>query len=138
MPGIPPEIEVYPIQHLPIIQADADQLGRVSLSNHDVPTAMDVDAGTVVLGRVVETLSGRSPLDRFAACFAHQDPERLVGKAFPPQACTDDTVGRVRDRLDDMGPMQLVTACAVRAAARCGLERRDGHGDTTSRSVWGA
>ena len=34
MPSISPEIEVYPVQHLPIIKAYADQLGLVSLINH--------------------------------------------------------------------------------------------------------
>src|SRR5215467_7077104 len=34
--------------------------------------------------------------------------------------------------------MRLFTACAVRAAMRCGLERRYVHFDTTSRRVWGA
>ena len=29
-----------------------------------VPTEMDVDAGTIVLGLVLDTLSGRSPLYR--------------------------------------------------------------------------
>ena len=137
MPGIPPEIEVYPIQHLPLIKAYADQLGLVSLINHSVPTEMDVDAGTVVLGLVLDTFSGRSPLYRLEEFFAHQDTELLLGKALPPQAFTDDTVGRVLDRLYDMGMMKLVTACAVRAAARFGLECRYVHFDTTSCSVWG-
>ena len=137
MPGIPPEIEVYPIHHLPIIKAYADQLGLVSLINHYVPTEMDVDAGTVVLGRVLDTLSGRSPLYRFEEFFAHQDTELLLGKALPSPAVTDDTVGRVLDRLYDMGTMKLVTASAVRAAARFGLERRYVHFATTSRRVGG-
>ena len=46
------------------LSAYADQLGLVSLINHYVPTEMDVDAGTVVLGLVLDTLSGRSPLYR--------------------------------------------------------------------------
>ena len=49
----------------------------------------------------------------------------------------DDTAGRVLDRLSAFGTMRLFTACAVRAATRCGLERRSGHCDTTSRRVWG-
>src|SRR5215813_9186900 len=137
MPGIPPEIAVYPVRHLPIIKAYADQLGLVSLINHYVPTAMDVDAGTIVLGLVLDTLSGRSPLYRLEEFFAHQDTELLLGKALPPQAFTDDTVGRVLDRLYDFGTMRLFTACAVRASMRFGLERRYVHFDTTSRSVWG-
>jgi transposase len=137
MQDLPPTIEVYPVHHLPIIKAYADQLGLVGLINHYVPTAMDVDAGTVVLGLVLDTLSGRSPLYRLEEFFAQQDTELLLGKALPPHAFTDDTVGRVLDRLYDFGTMRLFTACAVRASMRFGLERRYVHFDTTSRSVWG-
>ena len=124
MPGIPPEIEVYPVQHLPIIKAYADQLGLVSLINHYVPTEMDVDAGTIVLGLVLDTLSGRSPLYRLEEFFAYQDTALLLGKSVRPQAFTDDTVGRVLDRLYDFGTMRLFTDCAVRAVTRFDLERR--------------
>jgi transposase len=137
MHDLPSEIEVYPVQHLPILKAYADQLGLIGLINHDVPTEMDVDAGTVVLGLVLDTLSGRSPLYRVEEFFAHQDTELLLGQAIPPQAFNDDAVGRVLDRLYDLGTMKLFTACAVRAAARFGLECRYVHFDTTSRSVWG-
>jgi hypothetical protein len=138
MPVISPAIEVYPVHHLPLIKAYADQLGLVSLLNHYVPTEMDVDAGTVVLGLVLDTLRGRSLLYRLEEFFAHQDPELLLGKALPPHAFTDDTVGRVLDRLYDFGTIRLFTAGAVRAAIRFGLEHRDVHFDTPSRSVWGA
>jgi transposase len=137
MQALPPAIEVSPVHHLPIIKAYADQLGLVSLMNHYVPTAMEVDAGTVVLALVLDTLSGRSPLYRLEEFFAQQDTELLLGKAVPPQALNDDTVGRVLDRLYDFGTMRLFTACAVRAAMRFGLERRYVHFDTTSRNVWG-
>src|SRR5262244_1674464 len=103
MPDIPPAIKVYPVHHLPIIKAYADQLGLVGLINHYVPTEMDVDAGTVVLGLVMDTLSGRSPLYRLKEFFAHQDTALLLGKAVLPQAFDDDTVGRVLDRLYDTG-----------------------------------
>jgi transposase len=137
MPDLPSEIEVYPVHHLPIIKAYADQLGLVGLINHYVPTEMEVDAGTIVLGLVLDTLSGRSPLYRLEEFFATQDTELLLGQAVPASAFNDDAVGRVLDRLYDFGTMKLFTACAVRAAARFGLERRYVHFDTTSRSVWG-
>jgi transposase len=137
MLDIPPAIEVYPVHHLPIIKAYADQLGLVSLINHYVPTEMEVDAGTVVLALVLDTLSGRSPLYRLEEFFAQHDTELLLGKAIPPQALNDDTAGRVLDRLYDFGTMRLFTACAVRASMRFGLERRYVHFDTTSHSVWG-
>ena len=62
MQDLPPAIEVYPVHPRPILTAYADQLGLVSLSNHDVPTERDGDAGTVVLGLVLDTRSGRRPL----------------------------------------------------------------------------
>src|SRR5262245_37367837 len=124
MQALSPALEVYPVHHLPILKASADQLGLVSLINHDVPTAMGVDAGTVVLAMVLDTLSGRSPLYRLEAFFAQPDTELLLGKAVPPQALNDDTAGRVLDRLDAFGTMRLVTACAVQATTRFGLERR--------------
>jgi transposase len=137
MQALSPAIEVYPVHHLPIIKAYADQLDLVSLINHYVPTEMEVDAGTVVLALVLDTLSGRSPLYRLEEFFAQQDTALLLGKTVPPQALNDDTAGRVLDRLYDFGTMRLFTACAVRAATRFGLERRYVHFDTTSRSVWG-
>jgi len=137
MQALSPAIEVYPVQHLPILKAYADQLGLVSLINHYVPTEMEVDAGTVVLAMVLDTLSGRSPLYRLEEFFAQQDTALLLGKGVPPHALNDDTAGRVLDRLYDFGTMRLFTACAVRAAMRFSLERRYVHFDTTSRSVWG-
>jgi transposase len=137
MPDIPAAIEVYPVHHLPVFTAYADKLGFVSSINYLVPTEMEVDVGTVVLGLVLDTLSGRSPLYRLEEFFAHQDTELLLGKALPPQAFNDDTVGRVLDRLYDMGTMKIFTACAVRAMTQCGLERRYVHFDTTSCRVWG-
>ena len=116
MPDILPDLAVDPVQHLPIIKAYADQLGLVGLSNHHVPTEMDVDAGTVVLGLVLDTLSGRSPLYRLGEVFAHPDTALFLGQALPPHAFTDDPVGRVLDRRYDRGTMRLLTACAVRAA----------------------
>ena len=77
MPGIAPEIAVSPVQHLPLLTAYADQLGLVSLIHHSVPTEMDVDAGTSVRGLVLDTLSGRSPLDRCEECCAHHDTALL-------------------------------------------------------------
>ncbi len=99
MREIPATIEAYQVQHLPIIKAYADKLGLVDLINHAVPTELDIDAGTVVLGLVLDTLSGRSPLYRLEAFGAHQDTERLLGKRVAPSALNDDHVGRVLDRL---------------------------------------
>src|SRR5712691_7857258 len=132
-----PTIEAYQVQHLPIVKAYADKIGLVEVINQLVPTEMAVDPGTIVLGMILDTLSGRSPLYRLEEFFAHQDTALLLGKAVAPEALNDDTVGRVLDRLYEIGTMKLFTACAVRADQVFGLDKRYVHFDTTSVSVYG-
>src|SRR5712691_1026636 len=132
-----PTIEAYQVQHLPIVKAYADKIGVVEVINQLVPTEMGIDPGTIVLGMILDTLSGRSPLYRLEEFFAHQDTALLLGQAIAPGVCEDDTVGRVLDRLYDTGTLQVFTACAVRADQVFGLDKRYGHCDTTSVSVYG-
>jgi len=132
-----PPIEAYQVQHLPIVKAYADKIGLVEAINQLVPTEMAIDPGTIVLGMILDTLSGRSPLYRLAEFFACQDTALLLGKAIAPGAFDDDTVGRVLDRLYDTGTMKVFTACAVRADQVFGFDKRYVHFDTTSVSVYG-
>ena len=72
-----------------------------------------------------------------AEFFTHQDTALLLGKAVAPEAFNDDTVGRILERLYDVGTMKIFTACAVRAAQALHFDKRYGHFDTTSVSVSG-
>jgi transposase len=132
-----PTIEAYPVQHLPIVKAYADKIGVVEVINQLVPTEMGIDPGTIVLGMILDTLSGRSPLYRLEEFFAHQDTALLLGQAIAPDAFNDDTVGRVLERLYNVGTMKIFTACAVRADQAYGLDKQSVHFDTTSISVYG-
>jgi len=132
-----PPIEAYQVQHLPLVKAYADKIGLVEVINQVVPTEMDVDPGTIVLGMILDTLSGRSPLYRLEEFFTHQDTALLLGKAVAPEVFNDDTVGRVLERLYDVGTRKIFTACAVRADQVYGLDKRYVHFDTTSISVYG-
>src|SRR6266581_7949763 len=134
---LPPKIEVYQVKHLPIVKAYADKIGLGEVINQLVSTEMAIDPGTIVLGMILDTLSGRSPLYRLEEFFAQQDTALLLGKAVAPEAFNDDTVGRVLDRLYDTGTMKVFTACAVRADQVFGLDKRYVHFDTTSVSVYG-
>jgi transposase len=102
-----------------------------------VPTEMAIDPGTIVLGMILDTLSGRSPLYRLEEFFAQQDTALLLGKAVAPEAFQDDSVGRVLDRLYDTGTMKVFTACAVQADRVFGFDKRYVHFDTTSITVYG-
>src|SRR5256884_945657 len=132
-----PPIEAYQVQHLPIVKAYADKIGLVEAINQLVPTEMAIDPGTIVLGMILDTLSGRSPLYRLEEFFTHQDTALLLGKAVPPEVFQDDTVGRVLERLYDTGTMKVFTACAVRADRVFGFDKRYVHFDTTSITVYG-
>src|SRR5256886_11487220 len=132
-----PTIEAYQVQHLPIVKAYANKIGLVEAINQLVPTEMAIDPGTIVLGMILDTLSGRSPLYRLEEFFTHQDTALLLGKAVPPETFQDDTVGRVLERLYAVGSMKIFTACAVRADQVYGLDKRYVHFDTTSISVYG-
>src|SRR5919198_3743307 len=132
-----PPIEAYQVQHLPIVKAYADKIGLVETINQVVPTEMGVDPGTIVLGMILDTLSGRSPLYRLEEFFTHQDTALLLGQAVAPEAFNDDTVGRILERLYAVGTMKIFTACAVRADQVYGLDKRYVHFDTTSISVYG-
>src|SRR6266436_4341647 len=132
-----PPIEVYQVQHLPIVKAYADKIGLVEAINQLVPTEMAIDPGTIVLGMILDTLRGRRPLYRLEEFFTHQDTALLLGKAVPPEAFQDDTVGRVLERLYATGTMKVFTACAVRADRVFGFDKRYVHFDTTSITVYG-
>src|SRR2546426_7262786 len=132
-----PTIEAYQVQHLPIVKAYADKIGLVEVINQVVPTEMAIDPGTIVLGMILDTLSGRSPLYRLEEFFTHQDTALLLGKAVAPEAFQDDTVGRVLERLYATGTMKVFTACAVRADRVFGFDKRYVHFDTTSIMVYG-
>lgn len=90
-----PTIEAYHVQPLPMVKAYADKMGFVEAIHQVVPTEMAIDPGTSVLGMILDTVSGRSPLYRLAECFACQETALLWGQAVAPGACDDDTVGRV-------------------------------------------
>src|SRR3989442_12054083 len=94
-----PPIEAYQVQHLPIVKAYADKMGFVEVINQVVPTEMAIDPGTIVLGMILDTLSGRSPLYRLEEFFAHHDTALLLGKAIVPAVFEDYTVERCLDGL---------------------------------------
>ena len=57
------------VNHLPIIASYARRLGLVEIVNRLVPVEMDVEPGLIVLGLVLDTLSGRSPLYHLETAF---------------------------------------------------------------------
>lgn len=131
------EIDGFTIQHLPIISAYARRIGVLDIINTLIPTQMAIDAGTVILGMILDTLTGRSPLYRLDEFFEHQDTELLLGKKADPLQFSDYTVGRVLDRIYEYGTMKLFSQIAMQALTSFKIDRRHLSFDTTSVSVQG-
>lgn len=132
-----PEIDGFTVQHLPIVTAYAQKIGVVEIINTLVPTQMEIDAGTVILGMVLDTLTGRNPLYRLNTYFKHQDTQLLLGKKVDPLKFSDHTVGRVLDRIYDYGAMKVFSQISLQALKQFNIDRSHLSFDTTSVSVHG-
>jgi len=131
------KIAAYVVGHLPIVKAYAIKIGLVDIINELVPSQMDVDPGTIFLGMVMDTLSGRTPLYRLDEFFKDQDTELLLGKRVNPAVFSDYNVGRVIDKAYEIGSIKLFTAIAKNAVDVFDVSTRHGSFDTTSVSVFG-
>lgn len=95
------------VDHLPIFAHYLRQLRLVEIVNELVPVQMEVEPGIIVLGAVLDTLSGRSPLYHLEKAFEDYDRELLFGRDIPPGYFNDDNVGRVFDALFAVGTQKI-------------------------------
>ena len=131
------EIEVYKIDYLPIVRKYAEKIGIMDAFNRLVPTEMEVEAGDIVLGMILDTLSGRSPLYQLEEFFKEQDRELLFGKVISPEAFNDDHVGRTLDKIYEAGTQKIFTEISLQAASKFKIEKEYIHQDTTSVTMYG-
>jgi transposase len=131
------EIAAYAVKHLPIVKDYAKKIGLVEIINNLIPSEMDIDPGTVFLGLILDTLSGRTPLYRLDEFFETQDTELLLGKYVSPDKFSDHNVARVLDKAYEIGSIKIFSAISRNAAAVFEIEGRHVSFDTTSLSVHG-
>ena len=131
------KIDAHLVNHLPIIKAYADRIGLVTIINHLVPTKMDIDPGTIFLGMVLDTLSGRSPLYRLDTFFESQDTELLLGKKVAASSFSDHNIARAMDKVYDVGTLKIYSTIATNAVSVFGVDAKHVSFDTTSVSVQG-
>ena len=63
----------FRVDRLPIVSAFCHKIGISQSINSSINSAADIDAGTVVIAMILDTLSGRTPLYRFYEFFKRQD-----------------------------------------------------------------
>ena len=130
-------IAVAQVNHLPIVAEFARSLGLVEIVNRLVPVEMEVEPGVMVLGLVLDTLSGRSPLYHLESAFSDCDRAVLFGKDLAANYFSDDSAGRVMDHLFDAGTQRIFSALSVAVMDRFALTAKHVHFDTTSVNVFG-
>jgi len=125
------------VNHLPIVAHFARRLGLVEIVNRLVTTQMQVEPGLIVLGLVLDTLSGRSPLYHLHTAFEDCDRAVLFGQELPAEYFSDDNVGRMLDRLYEVGTQRIFSALSVAALERFPVSTHHAHFDTTSVNLYG-
>ena len=130
-------IRASDMRYLPIVSAFARTIGVVEEVDRLCGHKNGISPGRVVLALILDALSGRTPLFRLPQAFAKLDTELLLGEAISPEKLNDDAVGRVLDRIFEVGTGKVLSAVALRAVKLFDLDTGHVHHDTTSRSVYG-
>jgi len=102
-----------------------------------VDTEMDLQPGPVVLGMVMDTLSGRSPLYRLGDFFEEKDIELLLGEAVSVDQFTDHNIGRGLDKIFETGTQKIFGQLSQNAVNGFQIRPTGAHYDTTSVNVYG-
>ena len=125
------------VRYLPIVSAYCRTMGVVEEVDRLCGKHRGISPGRIVLALILDALSGRTPLFRLPQAFAKMDTELLLGQAISPDKLNDDAVGRVLDRLYEVGTSKVLSAVAVRVVKLFDLDTTHVHHDTTSRAVYG-
>lgn len=131
------QLTITDVQFLPIVKEYARRINLVETINHLVGTDMELQPGIVVLGMVLDTLSGRSPLYRLMDYFEEKDTELLLGEAVPVSRFTDHNIGRALDKIFETGTQKIFGQLSQNAVGGFQIEPTGVHFDTTSISVYG-
>lgn len=131
------KLTITDVQFLPIVKEYARKINLVGTVNSLVDTDMDLKPGIVVLGMVLDTLSGRSPLYRLMDFFEEKDTELLLGDPIPAARFTDHNIGRALDKIYETGTQKIFGQLSQNAVGGFQIEPTGAHFDTTSIRVYG-
>lgn len=134
---VPENLTFTEVSHLPIVKAFAEKIDLVDTIDRIVESQMDISPGITVLAMVLDTLSGRTPLYRLKDFFYEKDTELILGSPLDPEQLSDHNLGRVLDKLYDVGTQTIFSQIAQNAVRMFGVDTHNVHFDTTSISVFG-
>lgn len=131
------QLTITDVQFLPIVKEYARRINLVETINRFVDTDMDLQPGIIVLGMILDTLSGRSPLYRLMDFLEEKDTELLLGEAIPAEQFTDYNIGRALDKIYETGTQKIFGQLSQNAVGGFQIQTTGAHYDTTSVSVFG-
>jgi transposase len=134
---IPNGLTFTEVNHLPIVKHFAKAINLVDTLDTMVESQMQLSPGMAVMGMVLDTLTGRTPLYRLEAFFQKKDTELLLGEPIEAKRFNDYNLGRVLDRIFKAGTQKIFSQLARNAVNVFDVDSRRVHFDTTSVSVFG-
>ena len=130
-----PNVEASEVHHWPIVRAYADRIGLRSIINRMVGEHQRAfEPGLLVLGMVVDTLSGRSPLYHLESFFEGKDTQVLLGENVDASMFNDDNAGAVLDLLYAAGTQKLYSEVAMAAFRAFEVSTEQVHFDKIGRA----
>jgi transposase len=130
-------MQITDARFLPIISAYAEKIGLVERIDALLRCEMEVSPGRIVLAMILDALSGRSPLFRLNEFYADKDIELLLGEPIPLSKLSDDTLGRVLEKLWNVGTNKVLGTVMLGVMQNYDLDTSHVHHDTTSCELFG-
>ncbi len=131
------DMQITQMRFLPIVSYFAERIGLVERIDQVLDCDMEVSPGRIVLAMILDALSGRSPLFRIEEFFADKDVELLLGESIPLSKLSDDTCGRVLERLWKVGTNKVLGSVILGVMETFDLDTSHVHQDTTSVELYG-
>lgn len=133
-------MKIENLDHLGLVAGIIDELGLVELTNEQIGEHCleQVSVGNVLKAMLLNCLGFVSaPLYLFSEFFESKPTEHLLGEGIEARHLNDDRLGRVLDKLYELGSSTFFLRVALQAVARFGIEVKQLHLDSTSMSVEG-
>lgn len=131
---------VQDIDHCGLVAGIIDEMELVEQINKLLGTHPQemISAGLVVKAMILNGLGFVSaPLYLFEKFFVGKATEHLLGESIRPEHLNDDRLGRVLDKLYEVGLTQVFVTVALAAARRFGVKMKTLHLDSSSFHVHG-
>jgi transposase len=134
------EIQIQNLDHLGLVAGIIDEIGIVEILNEEVGIEPGeiVTAGQVVKAILLNGLGFVSrPLYLFPQFFEDKATEHLLGDGIEPKHLNDDKIGRVMDKIYQLGAAGIFLLISLAAVKKFVVSTETCHLDASSLSVEG-